>query len=190
MSGAVNGGVPKAGLKRIGPIGVRSRSAALAHREARFKALARELLRQAQLAADRGDQQFKRQRLSEVERVLANLNPASGQAEFRAHIDRLTDRKQPAPSRPTPTKRRRGQAKPCADCGVRDVNRAKKYCDECATRRGFLLCPKCQRMFHPVSRSTLQFRLCPKCAPKYVDQRQSTSVRTVSGGLPTLGKRR
>lgn len=184
MSGAVNGGVPKRGPRRIGPIGVPSRSASLADREASFKALARELLRQAQLAANRGDEEFTRQRLSELERVVSRLGPNAGQ--FRAAIDRLRG----VPKPPAPRKRRRGPARLCVDCGVRDAAVVGTYCDGCASRYGWLSCRLCGRSFKPGKKLTVQFPQCQKCSNKHVRKGRGPSVRTVSGGLPTLGKRR
>jgi len=118
----------------MGSIGVRSVSARLAAREARLKALVRELLSQAQLASKQGDQQFKAHRLREAERVLARLGPAAGQSQLRSELDRLWGRSRSAPA---PKKKRRGSSR------------------------------------YPVQ-----------------DGRWGSSVRTVSGGLPTLGKRK
>ncbi len=193
VNSAVNGGSPSPRRGRIGSLGVRSRSAGMASREARLKALARELLRQAQLAANRDDERFKGQRLAEVERVLTHLGPGAGQSQLQADVERLRGPKQPQPVPREPRGdryvRRRGPAMLCNDCGVREVYRAKKYCDDCATRRGFLVCRRCGGMFPHANMSTVQFSLCHKCSKKHSD-RGSSSVRTISGGLPTLGKRR
>lgn len=188
LTSAINGGASRPGRRRFGSIGVRSVSVQLAVREARLKALARELLRQAQLAGNRGDERFKGQRLNEAERVLQRLGPGAGQSQLQAQLSRL--RGAPEVKRPQ-ARRRRGPAKLCEDCGVRDAVVSAKYCGGCATRHGWISCTSCGASFRP-GKSTAQMPQCRKCSAKSGGSRKSrgTSVWTVSGGLPTLGKRR
>lgn len=128
MQSVINGGAPEPGRRRVRSIGVRSVSARLAAREARLKALVHELLRQAQLAENRGNERFKDQRLTEAECVLRQLGPSSGQSQQRAQLDRLRGRPVPQPPQKT---RRRGPVKLCLDCGARDAVVILKYCDGC-----------------------------------------------------------
>jgi len=179
MNDVVNGGAADPDPKRRVRTGARSEPRAV--RQAQLKALARALLRQAQIAAGRGDTRFLTQRLTELKRVIAQLGPDSGQAQLRAQVRRLQGHPPAVPAIRRP-------AKLCTDCAAQFVNRAKKYCDGCATRRGFLECRRCGGMFDPAGRSGVQFALCQKCSN--ADRSRSRSVRTVSGGLPTLGKRR
>jgi hypothetical protein len=78
----------------------------------------------------------------------------------------------------------------CVDCGVRDAAVVGTYCDGCAARYGWLSCRQCGRSFKPGKTLTVQFPQCQKCSNKHARKGRGPSVWTVSGGLPTLGKRR
>ena len=69
--------------------------------------------------------------------------------------------------------------KPCVACGG---TRAKflKLCNKCAEAKGYRKCVTCS---HPYLPTRKRQRTCGKCSTS------GTSVWTVSGGLPSLGRR-
>ena len=79
----------------------------------------------------------------------------------------------------------------CVDCGqsgstVRlTAKSGQPRCERCHSKWASTTCTRCGRRFNRKATQPRQ-RLCPKCR----GDEGSKSVRTVSGGLPTLGKRR
>jgi Probable Zinc-ribbon domain len=83
------------------------------------------------------------------------------------------------------------QAKPteigrCGTCQEITVLVQRHSCARCLLAKGYLPCPTCGRLYRPEPFD--KRRRCPKCRKR--SRPRSTSVRTVSGGLPTLGRRR
>lgn len=80
----------------------------------------------------------------------------------------------------------------CADCGRIAPIKKSRWCHKCSLRNGWKLCSTCGKPFEP-SKKHPRRRRCPKCVDKYAvagPRGSGSSVRTVSGGLPSLGRRR
>ncbi len=79
----------------------------------------------------------------------------------------------------------------CADCGRGAPLKRSKWCSGCAMRHGWKQCSTCSRFFPPDPRNPLR-RRCHRCRTEQAGsgrQGSGSSIRTVSGGLPGLGKR-
>ena len=167
-------------------VGVRTVPAATARQGNRWKALAAELLRQAEEAARSGDMTFSQRRITEARRVLARLGPSDG-SQLRERLERVaTTGRATVIARPPKRKPKVNKsAKLCSDCGSRDASGGLAYCDGCATKRGWQLCVSCLRLFKG-DRARNGTVTCLKCAnPKRVPAgkggpRSRRSVRTVS----------
>lgn len=79
----------------------------------------------------------------------------------------------------------------CASCAVLPPVKKTPYCRSCALHNGYNSCADCKKLFRADGRQSRR-RRCQPCAnkPRPAAKRGSgSSVRTVSGGLPSLGKR-
>ena len=80
--------------------------------------------------------------------------------------------------------------KPCPDCGNGGRYDKEKYCGPCALKRGFQRCSACNKIFKPNAR----IKTITRCAECVLSKRRASSgrnnksVRTISAGLPGLGK--
>jgi hypothetical protein len=100
--------------------------------------------------------------------------------------------KSPRGAQAGPRFRRVGKDSPslCADCGKRPRYGKLKFCAKCALSHGWAKCTACTRMFEPepAMGSTTRCYIC--VTQKRRKAGRGGSVRTVSGGLPSLGKHR
>lgn len=81
---------------------------------------------------------------------------------------------------------------PCADCGKHKRYAFFEFCKKCCAKQ-LPTCTACNRFFKP----NPKLKLTTRCAKCVVEKRRkssrktdSLSVKTVSGGLPGLGKRK
>lgn len=88
----------------------------------------------------------------------------------------------------TPTLSGRKRVGRCQGCGKSAILKRDRMCDPCLMARGHLRCPECGI---PCSAGSLSLGgtrgVCKECR---TGRRPKRRVRIVSGGLPTLGKRR
>jgi hypothetical protein len=129
-------------------------------------------------------------------RVEAAVNPGDRQrpAGRRRESSGLANGAPPAASRTAPSPRRSRTAKQVTAsticrCGKRMLTR--NMCESCLRAAGYRPCARCSRWFIPPSERSRR-RTCPKCwTPASLGRRgQGSSVATVSGGLPSLGRSR
>lgn len=73
----------------------------------------------------------------------------------------------------------RPRPKVCDDCGKARAP-GINLCQQCAEARGYRKCVSCSRLYLPTRKRQ---RSCGQCS------KSGSSVRAVSGGLPSLGKR-
>ena len=77
---------------------------------------------------------------------------------------------------------------PCANCGMKPRRGDMSVCKECALTNDYRECMECKRLFKPPNRKSRTAK-CHACRGGSRRKPPSgTSVRTVSGGLPSLGK--
>lgn len=86
--------------------------------------------------------------------------------------------------------RRQGFPDQCIKCEKGSRYGTLSYCRKCALKSGYAECTTCSIVFAPEPAMGSTTR-CYKCV---VEKRRTkgtnASVRTVSGGLPTLGKKK
>ena len=78
----------------------------------------------------------------------------------------------------------------CKGCGRKAPVKGSSWCHACSLQHGWKACSSCSKLFLPPPGETRR-RRCPKCLKKgkALGRRGSgTSVYTVSGGLPSLGR--
>lgn len=87
---------------------------------------------------------------------------------------------------------RRCRDKPmCSDCGLHQPVKKSPWCRGCSLQHGWRVCTSCSKLFAPEPKAS-RLRRCQKCVKRGAGGRRGSgsSVHTVSGGLPTLGRRR
>lgn len=91
---------------------------------------------------------------------------------------------------PVPKEKKKRTRPKCRQCG-KNAQKGIRLCPTCAVAEGFRKCTTCTGVITP-KRDGDRRRKCDKCKEKSAWNANygEISVRAVSGGLPTLGKRR